>query len=159
MPQLLLVYRRPALFLRARMTTNGPSQGKDNLCWPSDFWIQRNTKSPSRKARGRVFLLWYCLNFCWYIADLDKVRRHASSLRSTPSSRASLASASVYMAWRGESNSISQGMIASAPYTRKKGVNPVERFGVVCRLQSTIGSSYIHVPAALSRGSTNLGLI
>src|SRR4051812_34480449 len=31
---------------------NGPSQGDDNLCWPSDFWIRRSTKSPSRKMRG-----------------------------------------------------------------------------------------------------------
>src|SRR3954469_19635468 len=138
---------------------NGPSHGEDNLGWPSDFWIRRNTKSPSRKARGRIFLLWYCLNFCWYIADLDKARRHASSLRPTPSSRASLASTSMYMAWRGESNSISEGMIAAAPYTRKKGVNPVEQFGVVRRLQSTAGSSSIHGPGALSIGSTNLGLI
>src|SRR3954470_17996525 len=139
--------------------TNGPSQGEDNLCWTSDFWIRRNTKSPSRKARGRIFLLWYCLSFCWYIADLDKARRHASSLRSTPSSRASLASASVYMAWRGESNSILEGMIASVPYTRKKGVNPVERFGVVRKLHSTADSSLIHAQSALSKGSTNLGLI
>src|SRR3954469_9946017 len=138
---------------------NGPSHGEDNLGWPSDFWIRRNTKSPSRKARGRIFLLWYCLRFCWYIADLDKAKRHASSLRSTPSSRASLASAFVDMAWQGESNSISEGMIASAPYTRKKGVNPVERFGVVCKLHITAGSSSIHAPVALSKGSTNLGLI
>src|SRR3954469_25957553 len=138
---------------------NGPSHGEDNLGWPSDFWIRRNTKSPSRKARGRIFLLWYCLSFCWYIADLDKARRHASSLRSTPSSRASLVSASVYMAWQGESNSISEGMIASTPYTRKKGVNPVERFSVVRKLHNTVGSSSIHAPDALSKGSTNLGLI
>jgi hypothetical protein len=50
-------------------------------------------------------------------------------------------------------------MIASAPYTRKKGVNPVERFGVVLKLHNTAGSSSIHAPGALSKGATNLGLI
>src|SRR3954470_6885364 len=60
------------------------------------------------------------------------------------------------MAWRGESNSISEGTIASAPYTRKKGVNPVERFGVVRKLHSTAGNSSIPAPGALS---TSLGLI
>src|ERR1044072_7339993 len=50
-------------------------------------------------------------------------------------------------------------MIASDPYTRKKGVNPVERFVVVLRLNNTAGSSSIHAPGALSSGSTNRGLI
>src|SRR3954466_10228425 len=71
----------------------------------------------------------------------------------------SLASASVYMACRGESNSMSEGMMASAPYTRKKGVNPVDRFGVVLRLHNIAGSSSIHAPGALSRGAISLGLI
>src|ERR1043165_4383364 len=75
------------------------------------------------------------------------------------SSRASLASSSVYKACRGESNSMSDGMTASDPYTRKKGVNPVDRFGVVLRLNNTVGSSSIHAPGALSSGSTNRGLI
>jgi len=132
------------LFLRALLTTNGPSQWEDNLCWPADFWIRCNTKSPSRKARGRIFLLWYCLSFYWYIADLDKARRHASSLRSTPSSRASLASASVYIACRGESNSMYEGMIASAPYTRKKGVNPVERYRRISPYESIVNKVAVH---------------
>jgi hypothetical protein len=50
-------------------------------------------------------------------------------------------------------------MIASEPYTRKKGVNPVERFGVVLKLHNTAGNSSIHAPGALSKGVTNLGLI
>src|SRR3954462_3864431 len=83
----------------------------------------------------------------------------ASSLRSTPSSRANLASSSVYKACRGESNSMLDGMIASDPYTRKKGVNPVDLFGVVLKLNNTAGSSSIQAPGALSSGSTNRGLI
>src|SRR3954462_7482123 len=83
----------------------------------------------------------------------------ASSLRSTPSSRANLASSSVYRACRGESNSMSDGMIASDPYTRKKGVNPVDLFGVVLKLNKTAGSSLIHASGALSGVSTNRGLI
>ena len=49
------------------------------------------------------------------MAERLSARRHASSSRSTPSSRASLASASVYIMTRGESNSTSVGMTASAP--------------------------------------------
>ena len=37
---------------------------------------------------------------------------------------------------------------ATAPYTRMKGVNPVERFGVVRKPQSTAGSSSIQAPGA-----------
>ena len=44
------------------------------------------------------------------------------------------ASASVYMVTQCESNSMSVGMTASAPYTRKKGVKPVDLFGVVRKL-------------------------
>ena len=70
-----------------------------------------------------------------------------------------MASASVYKACRGESNSTSAGMIAYEPYTRKNGVNPVERFGVVIKLHKTAGSSSTHDPGALWSGSTNRGLM
>src|SRR3954470_15251362 len=83
----------------------------------------------------------------------------ASSFRSTPSYRASLASDSVYKACRGESNSISAGMIDSEPYTRKNGVNPVEQFGVVLKLHKTTRSYSTHAPGALSSGSTNRELM
>src|SRR4051812_29624091 len=63
------------------------------------------------------------------------------------------------MACRGESNSMFEGMMASAPYTRKKGVNPVDWFSVVLRLHNTAGSSSIHATGALSKGATSLGLI
>ena len=54
---------------------------------------------------------------------------------------------------------MSVGMIASNPYMRKNGVNPVDRFGVVLKLHKTAGSSSIHAPGALSSGSINRGLI
>ena len=54
---------------------------------------------------------------------------------------------------------MSVGMTASAPYTRKKGVKPVDLFGVVRRLQRTAGSSSIQQPAVRSRGSTSRGLM
>src|SRR3954470_20579053 len=54
---------------------------------------------------------------------------------------------------------MSIGMIASEAYTRKNGVNPVDRFGVVLKLHKTVGSSSTHAPGALSIGSTNRGLM
>ena len=67
--------------------------------------------------------------------------------------------ASVDMVTRGESNLMSVGMTASAPYTRKKGVKPVDLFGVVRRLQRTAGSSSSQQPVERSRGTTSRGLI
>src|SRR3954463_7497885 len=92
---------------------------------------------------------------------VDRLRANSwlSSSRSTPSSRAFLASASVYMVTRGESNSLSVGMTASAPYTRKKGVKPVDLFGVVRRLQRTAGSSSSQQPSERSSGTTSRGLM
>ena len=59
----------------------------------------------------------------------------------------------LYAVTRGELQQISAGNTASAPCTRKKGVNPIEQFGVVRRPHSTDGSSSAHAPAALSRGA------
>ena len=44
-------------------------------------------------------------------------------------------------------------------YTRKNGVNLVERLGVVRRLQSTTGSSSIHALGAHCSGLTRRGLV
>src|SRR3954462_12684144 len=93
------------------------------------------------------------------MADRLRANSRLSSSRSTPSSRASLASASVYMVTRGESNSMSVGMTASAPYTRKKGVKLDDLFGVVRRLQRTAGSSSSQQPAERSSGTTSHGLM
>jgi len=54
---------------------------------------------------------------------------------------------------------MSVGMTASAPYTRKKGVKPVDLFGVVHRLHRTAGSSLSQLPAERSSGSTSRGLM
>ena len=93
------------------------------------------------------------------MADWLSANSRPSSSRSTPSSLASLASASVYMVTRGESNSMSVGMTASAPYTRKNGVKPVDLLGVVRRLQRTAGSSSSQQPADRSSGTTSRGLM
>jgi hypothetical protein len=44
----------------------------------------------------------------------------------------------------GEPYSKSVGKIASAPWTRKNGEKPVAQLGIVLRLQTTEGSSFIH---------------
>src|SRR5215216_7774419 len=54
---------------------------------------------------------------------------------------------------------MSAGNTASAPYTRKNGVYPVDRFGVVLKLHSTAGSSSIQHPADLCSGSMSRGFI
>src|SRR4051812_47262436 len=59
----------------------------------------------------------------------------------------------------GESCIMSAGSTASAPYTRKNGVYPVDLFGVVLRLHSTAGSSSIQHPADLCSGLTSRGFI
>jgi hypothetical protein len=39
------------------------------------------------------------------------------------------------------------GSISSAPYTKKKGVKPIDLLGVVRKLHSTEGTSAVHFPA------------
>ena len=50
------------------------------------------------------------------------------------------------------------GHTALAPYARKKGVNPVDRFGVVLRLQRIAGTSATHRPAYFLSRSKMRGL-
>jgi hypothetical protein len=52
----------------------------------------------------------------------------------------------------------SVGRIASAPYTRKNGVNHVALLGVVLRLHTTAGSSWSHFRPDLFSWSKILGL-
>ena len=54
---------------------------------------------------------------------------------------------------------MSVGMTASAPYTRKKGVKPVDLFGVVRRLQRTADSSSSQLLGERTSGSMSLGLM
>src|SRR4051812_2445451 len=93
------------------------------------------------------------------MADRLSASSRLYSNRSTSSSRASSASAPVYMVTRGASNSMSVGMTASAPYTRKNGVKSVDLFGMVRRLQRTDDNSSIQQPAERSSGSTSRGLM
>jgi hypothetical protein len=58
---------------------------------------------------------------------------------------------------------ISYGVMASDPYNRRKGVNPVARHSVVLRAQTTSGSWSAHLPFLSSRslfldGSENLAI-
>ena len=55
----------------------------------------------------------------------------------------------------GALNCTSTGSTALAPCTMKKGVKPVELFGVVRRLHSTDGSSSGQAPAARSNGRSS----
>src|SRR4051812_13767544 len=94
------------------------------------------------------------------MADLDSANSLASPSKSTSSCRdTSFTSAVVYWVTHGESCIMSAGSTASAPYTRKNGVYPVDLFGVVLRLHSTADSSSIQHPADLCRGSTSRGFI
>src|SRR3954453_10562088 len=50
---------------------------------------------------------------------------------------------------------MSEGSTASAPYTRKNGVNPVDLFGVVRKLHKTEGTSSAQAPAARRSGASS----
>ena len=52
----------------------------------------------------------------------------------------------------------SEGSTASEPYVRKKGVSPVDRLGMVRKLQSTAGSSSTQRPANFLSTSKMRGL-
>jgi hypothetical protein len=52
---------------------------------------------------------------------------------------------------RGDPCFISYGVMASNPYSRQKGVNPVARHSVVFRAQTTAGSLSTHLPFLSSR--------
>jgi hypothetical protein len=51
----------------------------------------------------------------------------------------------------GDSCFISYDVMASDPYNRRKGVNPVSRHSVVFRVHTTSGSWSAHLPFLLSR--------
>ena len=54
---------------------------------------------------------------------------------------------------------MSVGSTASAPYTRKKGVYPVDLFGVVLKSPSYAGSPSIQHPGVLTNVSIKLALM
>jgi hypothetical protein len=58
---------------------------------------------------------------------------------------------------RGDPYFISCGVMASDPYNRRKGVNPVAQHSVMFRAQTTLGSWSAHLPfLSLARSTTPL---
>jgi hypothetical protein len=94
---------------------------------------------------------WWCRSDCWYRAECSKATSRASSSWSSESSRL------VWLLWS------SYALVLREPYSKsmggrprphrleKNGENPVARLGVVLRLKTTEGSSFIHrLPNLLS---------
>jgi hypothetical protein len=87
--------------------------------------------------------------WAWYLFRACKAKTRSSSMRSfaVGSSTSGTADGAV----RGDPCFISCGVMASDPYRRQKGVNPVALHSVVFSAQTASGNKSVHLPFFSSR--------
>jgi hypothetical protein len=131
------------------LTMKGPSHFGSNLPRDSVRAVRTSTRSPSLNSLGMTVWSRHAFVWAWYLSRAYRAKTRSPSMRSfeVGSSTSGTADATV----RGDPCFISCGVIASDPYRRRKGVNPVALHSVVFSTQTTSGNRSGHLPFLSSR--------
>jgi hypothetical protein len=131
------------------LTIKGPSHLGSSLPRDSVRVVRKRTRSPSLNSLGMT--AWSCHAFvwAWYLFRACRAKTRSPSMRSfeVGSSTSGTADEAV----RGDPCFISYGVMASDPYRRRKGVNPVALHSVVFNAQTASGNKSAHLPFLSSR--------
>jgi hypothetical protein len=106
--------------------------------------VLASTKSPSLNSLGMTVLSRHALVCAWYLLSASKARTRSPSMRSLE-----VDSSTSWVAMglaRGDPCFSSCGVIASDPYIKRKGVNPVALDYVVFNAHMTSRSWSAHLP-------------
>ena len=131
-----IVMKRNAPFV---LTMKGPSHLGSSL--PRDYVraVRTRTRSPSLNSLGMTVWSRHAFVWTWYLFRACKAKTGSPWMRSfeVGSSTSGTADETV----RGDPCFISCGVMASDPYRRRKGVNPVALHSVVFSAQTASGHS------------------
>jgi hypothetical protein len=126
------------------LTMKGPSHFGSNLPRDSVRAVRTSTRSPSLNSLEVTVWSRHAFVWAWYLSRACRAKTRSPSMRSfeVGSSTSGTADAAV----RGDPCFISCGDMASDPYNRRKGVNPVTLHSVVFSAQTTSGNRSGHLP-------------
>jgi hypothetical protein len=122
----------------------GPSHLGSSLPQDSILMVLVSTRSPSLNSLGMMVLSCHALVCACYLFSASKARTRSLSIR--PLEVGSSTSGVVVGLVRGDSCFSSCDIIASDPYIKRKGVNPVALDSVVFSAHMTSGSWSTHLP-------------
>jgi hypothetical protein len=136
--------QRLSIFHAFVLTMKGPSHFGSSLPRDSVRVVWTSTRSPSSNSLGTTAWSRQAFVLAWYLLRACSAKTRSPSMRSLEvgSSTSGMAEALV----RGDPCLISCGVMASDPYSRQKGVNPVARHSVVFSAQTASGSRSAHLP-------------
>jgi hypothetical protein len=131
------------------LTMKGPSHMGSSLPVDSVRAIQTSTMSPSLNSLGMT--AWSCHAFvwAWYLFRACRAKTRSPSMRSFEVGSSTWGTA--HETVRGDPCFSSCGVMASDPYRRRKGVNPVAMHSVVFSAQTASGNKSVHLPFFSSR--------
>ena len=126
------------------LTMKGPSHLGSSLPLDSVRAVRTSTRSPSLNSLGMTAWSRHALVWAWYLFRACRAKTRSPSMRSfeVGSSTSGTADGTV----RGDPCFISCGVMASDPYRRRKGVNPVALHSVVFSAQTASGNNSVHLP-------------
>jgi hypothetical protein len=131
------------------LTMNGPSHFGSSLPRDSVRFVRTSTRSPSLNSLGTTAWSRQAFVWAWYLLRACKAKTRSPSMRSLEVSSSTSGEAEAFVL--GDPCLISCGVMASEPYSRRKGVNPVARHSVVFSTQTASGSRSAHLPFLSSR--------
>jgi hypothetical protein len=129
------------------LTMKGPSHLGSSLPLDSVRAVQTSTRSPSLNSLGMTAWSRHAFVWAWYLSRACRAKTWSMRSFEVGSSTSGTADAVV----RGDPCFISCGVMASDPYNRRKGVNPVALHSVVFSAQTTSGNRSGHLPFLSSR--------
>jgi hypothetical protein len=131
------------------LTMKGPSHLGSSLPLDSVRAVRTSTRSPSLNSLGMTAWSRHAFVWAWYLFRACRAKTRSPSIRSfeVGSSTSGTADETV----RGDPCFISCGVMASDPYRRRKGVNPVALHSVVFSAQTASGNKSAHLPFFSSR--------
>jgi hypothetical protein len=131
------------------LTMKGPSHLGSSLPLDSVRAVRTSTRSPSLNSLGMTAWSRHAFVWAWYLFRACRAKTRSPSMRSfeAGSSTSGTADGTV----RGDPCFISCGVMASDPYRRRKGVNPVALRSVVFSAQTASGNKSAHLPFFSSR--------
>jgi hypothetical protein len=126
------------------LTIKGPSHLGSSLPLDSVRAVRTSTRSPLLNSLGMTVWSRHALVWAWYLLRACRAKTRSPSMRSfeVGSSTSGTADGTV----RGDPCFISCEVMASDPYRRRKGVNPVALHSVVFSAQTASGSRSVHLP-------------
>jgi hypothetical protein len=122
----------------------GPSHLGSSLPRDSVLVVLVRTRSPPSNSLGMIVLSCHAFICAWYLFSASRARTQSPSIRSLEVD--SSTSGLVVELARGDPCFNSCGVIASDPYIKRKGVNPVALNSVVFSAHMTSGSWSAHLP-------------